>query len=82
MFKKTLTVALSGLLLTGCSALEYSETGETAAIVEGNLKRFGQTSMKVPSYYSTSQVDTKFKVGQKYYVQDLRCENSVNKCAN
>ena len=84
MFKNVMIVTCCSLLAS-CSSLSGTEFIEDEDVPGGVIvenKALKGTYFTVPSYYSTQQIDRKYKVGQTYYVGDLQCKQKTNECTN
>ena len=84
MFKNVMIVICCSLLAS-CSYLSGTEFIEDEDVPGGIIvenKTFKGTYMMVPDYYSTQQIDKKYKTGQTYYVRDLQCKDKTNECTN
>jgi len=81
MMAKNLMLIVCCSFFVGCSSLNsISDTPNTSA-EESDWNCFSGTQYSVPDYYSTKQIDKKHQVDSVYYVKDLRCKNSVNRCS-
>ncbi len=77
---KRLIMIICCALFAGCSSLKPVDDNANIA-EEGEWLGFSGTKYSVPDYYSTKQIDKKHQVDSAYYVKNLRCEKSVNRCS-
>ncbi len=81
MIAKNLMMIVYCALLTGCTSFKPIDVVSNMSEKMGDWIGFSGTEYSVPDYYSTKQIDKKHQIDTTYYVKDLRCENSVNRCA-
>ncbi len=77
---KNLMMIVCCALLVGCPSVKPVDDITNTSQESDPIEFFG-TKYSVPDYYSTKQIDKKHQIGSVYYVKNLRCKKSVNRCA-
>lgn len=78
---KSLMMIVCCTLFMGCTSFKPVDVASDMSETESDWIGFSETEYSVPDYYSTKQIDKKHQIDTAYYVKDLRCEKSVNRCA-
>ncbi len=81
MIVKNLMMIVCCTQLAGCLSLKPVDDVTNRSEEKGGWLGFLGTKYSVPDYYSTKQIDKKHQIDSVYYVKDLRCEKSDNRCA-
>lgn len=70
------------LTLAGCSSFKPIETVKNAGIKTGEF--FGiideRSTMKVPDYYATKQLQKHYEYGKRYDLQHIDCSSQTKNC--
>ena len=85
MLKTIFVLSSFSLLLMGCASTKLHKEAvddQKVDAIWSDVKRFNASYMEVPDYYSTTQMGKNFKVGQRYYIEDLRCQSIGSNCTN
>jgi hypothetical protein len=81
MMTKKFMMIVCCALLVGCPSVKPVDDDMNMSKEDGGWLWFSGTTYSVPDYYSMKQIDKKHQIDSVYYVKNLRCKKSVNRCA-
>jgi uncharacterized lipoprotein len=82
MIVKITLCSLLLLFISGCSTLNQSvERVKTSTVDMGKtLGLLDSSTMQIPDYYSTYQLQRKYEFGRLYHIDEIECSLLSNRC--
>ncbi|BCN92953.1 hypothetical protein THMIRHAM_07380 [Thiomicrorhabdus immobilis] len=75
-----LSIITAVVFLSACSSQPVQSFNRAVIQIGENVGLVHYSTMKVPDYYSTKQLEKKYELGTVYRVNDIDCSQAAKDC--